>query len=252
MLQDTTVYDSSNLWDIINGAADLYLQYSFVDLHIARYSTPEGLEIKVELYRYNSNSNAFGIYSQERDTVYNFINIGVQGYLQKGVLNFISGSYYIKLTTHQSGRKAQDALLKVGKKVEAHLKQDRTWPNMLNRFPTKGKLRNTEQLVAKGFLGYSFLREAFVVSYKDRIPFRMFAIDAHTVEKALAICEEYAGTIPRDSVSRVSAGYYVLHDPRNGVLEIVAVRHFFCGVVDCRDKQTRERYLAELMTKLRD
>ncbi len=250
MTQEVTLYDSNNLWDIIDGAADLYLQYGFVDLHIARYSRVDGLEMKVELYRHNSNANAFGIYSRERDTVYNFINIGVQGYLQKGVLNFLSGVYYIKLSTHQVGKKAQEALLTVGTKVEAHLKQVKSWPEMLKLFPSNRKLSNTEQFVARNFLGFSFLSSAFVASYRDGVPFRMFIIDASTFEQASALCEEYVRAIPKDAVRKVSAGRYEIHDPRNGFVEIVVVKHFLCGVTDCRDKQTREKHLGELIAKL--
>ena len=109
--QDDPVYTANNLWDIIDGAADLFLEYSFIDLHIARYISTDSIEVKVELYRHASDVDAFGIYSQERDTGYHFIPLGIQGYIQQGVLNFLTGSYYIKLSTYRAGDKAQEALI---------------------------------------------------------------------------------------------------------------------------------------------
>ncbi len=250
MRREATRYDSNNLWDIIDGAADLYLQYGFVDLHIARYSRSDGLELKVELYRHSSGTNTFGIYSQERDTVYNFMNIGVQGYLQKGVLNFFAGVYYIKLSTHQVGKTAQEALLTIGRKVEEHLKQDKSWPETLTMFPPGGKLSNTEQFVAKNFLGFSFLSSAFVASYRDPVPFRMFIIDANTAERASAMCEEYVRAIPKDAIRKVVAGRYEIRDPRNGFVEIVVIKQFLCGVIDCQDKRIREKHLRKLTATL--
>src|SRR5512137_1524240 len=80
---EETVYTPNNLWDVIDGAADLFLEYNFVDLHIARYQQTADLEIKVELYRHKSSVDAFGIYSQERYPDYHFIDLGTQGYADK-------------------------------------------------------------------------------------------------------------------------------------------------------------------------
>ena len=133
--QDDPVYDANNLWDIIDGAADLYLEYAFIDLHIARYISTDSIEVKAEMYRHASSEDAFGMYSQERDTGYNFIQVGVQGYLQQGILNFLTGSYYIKLSTYQTGSKAQEAMLTIGRTLALHLKQSNTMPKFFQVFP---------------------------------------------------------------------------------------------------------------------
>jgi len=181
--QDDPVYDVNNLWDIIDGAADLYLEYNFIDLHIARYIRTDGIEVRVELYRHDSDADAFGMYSQERDTGYNFIQIGVQGYLQQGVLNFLTGSYYIKLSTYQKGSKAQEAMQTIGRALTTHLKQNNTMPKLFQVFPGEEKLSNTEQYVAHNFLGYSFLNSAYTVMYKDSSAFKIFVIESTTPEK---------------------------------------------------------------------
>jgi hypothetical protein len=54
LTQEETVYSPNNLFDVIDGAADLYLEYNFVDLHIGRYAK-DALEIKVELYKHGSS-----------------------------------------------------------------------------------------------------------------------------------------------------------------------------------------------------
>ena len=59
------VYTPENLWDFINGAADTYLAYGFVDLHVAEYKKGKNV-IKLEIYRHSDNTMAFGIYSTER------------------------------------------------------------------------------------------------------------------------------------------------------------------------------------------
>ena len=47
------VYTADNLWEVINGAAELYLAYDFQDLHQAIYSADNEREVRVELYRHS-------------------------------------------------------------------------------------------------------------------------------------------------------------------------------------------------------
>jgi len=242
---EKTVYNSENLWDAINGAAELFLLYDFVDLRTARYTRGDSIEVSVELYRHRSASDAFGIYSQERHPGYNFIQLGVQGYLQEGVLNFLSGVYYVKISTLEVGDAAQNALLMIGRKVEKHLGQESAWPEIIRRFPAAGRLPNTEQYVAKSFLGYSFLNGAYIVSYDDGALFRMFVIAAETQGHAKEMAEAYCNAVPKDSVKRLDGGRYELRDSHYGVVALAVTKGYLCGIVGS-SVGSREQYLRRL------
>ncbi len=88
------VYTPGNLWDLINGAAESYLSYDFVDLHLGDYEHASGTVIHAEVYRHSTPVNAYGIYTAERSPEYKFVEIGAQGYLEEGVLNFLAGQFY--------------------------------------------------------------------------------------------------------------------------------------------------------------
>jgi hypothetical protein len=248
--QDDPVYTSNNLWDIIDGAADLYLEYAFVDLHIARYINSDSLEVKAELYRHGSDADAFGMYSQERDSGYNFIQLGVQGYLQQGVLNFLTGSYYIKLSTYQTGSKAQDAMLMIGRKLVEQLRQNNSMPKHFMIFPGKGRLRNSEQYVARNYLGYSFLNAAYVVSYRESSPFKVFTIESATKDKAQEMIGAYLHAVPKDSVTTLGSNTYEIHDPHSGLIGLQLVDRYIFGVVNYADMKTRDQCLKELATTI--
>jgi hypothetical protein len=248
--QNDPVYQANNLWDIIDGAADLYLEYGFVDLHIARYLSTDSIEIKAELYRHASERDAFGMYSQERDTGYNFIPLGVQGYLQQGVLNFLAGSYYIKLSTYQTGNKGQDALLVIGKGLVNHLKQNNTMPSLFRVFPGEGKLSNTEQYVARNFLGYSCLNSVYTTLYNKRAPFKIFVIESTDPEKANAILAEYLNGITKENVTKRAADKYQIQDPHNGSIGLQIFKRYICGVINCPDREIQDRYLQEVTRAL--
>ena len=248
--QDDPVYNANNLWDIIDGAADLFLEYDFVDLHIARYISVDSIEVKVELYRHGSDVNAFGMYSQERDTEYNFIQLGVQGYLQQGVLNFLTGSYYIKLSTYQTGSKAQEAMLTIGRMLAGHLKQNNTMAKLFQVFPAEKKLANTEQYVARNFLGYSFLNSVYVAMYKDSSSFKIFVIESATPEKANAMLAEYLNAVPKEIVTRLTTDKYQIRDPHNGIIGLQVFDRYLCGIANCINPNTQDQYLKEVTANL--
>jgi hypothetical protein len=250
LAQDDPVYDANNLWDAIDGAADLYLEYAFSDLHIGRYINSDSLEIKVEIYRHNSEVDAFGIYSQERDPVYNFIQIGIQGYLQSGVLNFLTGPYYIKLSTYQTGEKAQQALQMIGQQLNAYLQQNNTPPKILQYFPQKRKQQNTEQYIARNFLGYNFLSNVYTASYLDGISFKIFILEAKSEDDAKATLAKYLNIISKEGIKRIDPDRYLIHDPHNGIIELQTSQKYIFGILNCSVAETRDRYIKEVAANL--
>ena len=93
-------YIPGNLYEYINGAAEIYLAYDFKELIVGQYETEktdDEASLGVEIYDMGSEKNSFGIYSAERFSESLFIPMGNQGYLEEGTLNYIVGKYYIKL-----------------------------------------------------------------------------------------------------------------------------------------------------------
>ncbi len=244
------VYDSNNLWNIIDGAADQFLEYSFVDLHIARYTNSAGIDIKVELYRHSSILNAFGMYSQEKYADYHFLKIGTQGYIDQGILNFLDGVYYIKLSTIQTGGVVQNALQFIAGKVADNLKQENVLSKILQVFPGQGKILNSEQYVAQNFLGYSFLKSAFTSSYKNITSFKMFIIENENNESSRSMLDKLIQSMPKENIIKVGNNNYELNDPNNGLISLVLLDKFIYGTIDCNDKTTRENLLKDLASGL--
>ncbi|MCX6142709.1 MAG: hypothetical protein NTZ35_05765 [Ignavibacteriales bacterium] len=249
LAQEETVYNPNNLFDVIDGAADLYLEYDFVDLHIGRYAKDE-LEIKVEIYKHGSSVDAFGIFSQERFADYHFIDLGVQGYLEKGALNFLSGVYYIKISTIQEGSGAQDAMLLIARAVEKHLQQNKAWPKMLAAFPVEKKKAYSEQYVAKSFLGYSPLNCVFVASYDEGSSFKAYVIKFATPQDALKTLASFENALPANANRKEIGGKQEIQDPNNGLIELVQKGNYIFGVVSTEVGRNHDTFLNELEKKL--
>ena len=80
------------LFEYINGGADLYLTYDFQELKVAEYSNEKKASVTIEVYRHKTPTHAFGIYSQERLSDANFLDIGSQGYIEDKCSEFFGRS----------------------------------------------------------------------------------------------------------------------------------------------------------------
>lgn len=249
--QENEVYDSNNLWDIIDGAADLFLEYSFVDLHIARYINEDSIEVKVEIYRHNNPLNAFGIYSQERNPEYQFIHVGTQGYIEENVLNFLDGVFYIKLSTYERERTGREALLLIAKKLDESLKQENSFPQILSCFPQESKLLNTEKYTARNFLGYSFLNSATTALYKEGIIFTIFIINIKTSEEADSTLKKFIDVQDDKNISRFEENAYKLEDRNNGIIDVAVEKNFIYGLINCTDQNKSKKFMQETELKLK-
>jgi hypothetical protein len=242
------VYTPSDLWDMIDGAADTYLSYNFIDLHLAEYNNDAGINIRVELYRHSTFNNSFGIYTAERNPDYHFIKIGSEGYLEEGVLNFLCGYYYIKITTGSQGEDAQNSLVEIAGSIEKHLGQENNWPDIFQVFPPDPK-PYSERYIAENFLGFEFLNSVFVADY-SRVgeDFQVFIIRTDNPENVREMLGKYLEFAKQDD--KVSDGIFKIHDPYNGDIDVILKGNTLGGIVNCNNESTLQEYIGLLMGKL--
>lgn len=159
------VYTPDNLWDYINGGADSYNALGFSDLHIADYKKGNN-NIKLEIYHHASENLAFGIYAMERAPSYDFFELGVQGYREKGLIHFLKGEYYVKLTTYSEKKRIVSAMEELANKTAAMLDGSDEFPAVLGLFPEEGKQQYSEMYIADNVMGHEFLENAFRADYQ--------------------------------------------------------------------------------------
>ncbi len=187
---DVVSYRPDNLFEYIDGAAELYLMYDFNGLNLQQYKDKNGNTITVEIYDQQTVNNSFGIYSQERPYECEYIDIGTQATYMEGYLNFYQGRYYVKISGYNLGIKDREHLTSTGKKVSGALGEETLPPAMFKIFPEKTKVKNREEYIPKDFLGYSFFTKAFTAEYQDTgsTTYKLFIIetaDRSALEKAL-------------------------------------------------------------------
>jgi hypothetical protein len=247
---DETVYTPQNLWELIDGAADIYLAYDFQDLHIGEYTGDKDEMIRVELYRHGSPENTFGIYSAERMPDYHFINVGVEGYTSFGSLNFFTGNYYVKIIWSGTGESDDEILVELAEKIEKKLNQENNWPDILSYFPEMNKLPKSEGYSNENFLGYSYLHSAFTTGYEiNDKEFKLFIIKLNDSTEVKITIEKYFKTI-HFNASGNTMNEYIVTDPYNGKIGMGIKDNFLFGVYNLDDEQLIASYLDQLRNSI--
>ena len=155
-------YKPDNLYQYIDGGADVYLLYDF-QLLIHQELKHGAAELTADIYEMRTTEDAFGIYAAERSPSYKFATIGIEGYRSKGILNFVQDRYYIKLTG--SGNNADVALGQLATTVSQRIGGVRLLPALLRRLPQAGLVTRSQQYIRKDPLGHAFLAPAYAASY---------------------------------------------------------------------------------------
>ena len=241
--EEIQTFIPKTLYEYINGAADLYLMYDFEELKVAEYQNDKKASVTVDAYRHKNPIFAFGIYSQERHPKANYINVGVQGYIENNVLNFLAGPYYVKISSYNTGAEDQEILLAFAKKVAENLGENGNLPSILTSFPLDGKVKNSEKFIAKNFLGYSFLYSAFTADYEiQEGKFKLFVIEATDQNECKTMIEKYLQSLksPRKDVVE---DRYIFSDPHHGEIELRWHGAYLWGILSLNNPDHRSKYL---------
>lgn len=209
------VYTPENLWDFINGAADTYLALGFLDLHVAEYK--KGKEtIKVEIYRHQSPVLAFGIYASERSPSFRFMNLGSQGYIADGAINFFKGDYYVKIRTYSNKSKTLHSEESLASRIALMLSGNAEMPAELSLFPDEGKKQNAETYINESVLGHQFLNKAFKAEYESGADqFSVYLIKCSTPAESFNTAKAYLTKAGID-IDYSETGKFAFSDGYNG------------------------------------
>ena len=237
------IFSRANLYDYINGGADLYLKYDFQELKVAEYQNDRKASVTIEVYRHKTPVHAFGIYSQERLSNANYLEVGAQGYSEKGVLNFLAADCYVKMSSVDVGPEDREVLLAFAKKIVENWERKGSLPSVLSSFPREGEKKNSEKFIAREFLGYAFFHSAFTADYElSGRKFKLFVIEGIDQKECRNMIQEYlkhTGNLQ----TKVEEGRYQLKDPYHGGMDFYWKGNYIWGALDLDDETLRSKVL---------
>ena len=242
------VYGPDKLWDFINGAADTYLAYGFVNLHVIEYKKGK-IVIKLEIYRLSDNIMAFGIYSTERSPSFRFMNLGAQGYIADGAINFFKGNYYVKIRTYSKIEKVLQSAESLALKVSNMLEGDSKMPAVLSQFPETGKKINEETYINESVLGHKFLNKAYKGAYQiGSDNFSIYIMQNSNSEEVKNTVNAYITSTGMDPIES-ETGRYMIKDGYNGTIFLAWKDNLIVIIAGLSKDQTEDadRYASEIL-----
>jgi hypothetical protein len=250
---DPQIYEPDNLWEYIDGAAEVYLSYDFQKLATQSYDRDEKQSLTIDIYVHSNANNAFGIYSQEKPARSHFLPIGTQGYHEKGILNFFQGRYYVKLIGFHLGDGERSLIVDMAAKIAKRLNEKARFPKPLACFPERGKIENSERYIAMGFLGHGFLRSAFVADYEiEGEKKQLFIIEAADARKAETMLSEYLAYAGEKSIDAIDDEIYRFQDPQyssSGTMNLMRKGKYIWGLFG-DDSSISDFYIGEIKDNL--
>jgi hypothetical protein len=126
-------YTTDNLFEYIDGGAELYLSYGLSSV-LARNYTREGEpDITVDLFDMGSSENAFGVFSHSRETIDSSFGQGSQ--YTKGLLLFWKDRFYVSILASPETKASKAAVFALARSIEAQIENEGPLPGILEYLP---------------------------------------------------------------------------------------------------------------------
>ena len=118
--EDPKTYNDQTLYEYIDGAADLYIEFGF-QLLITRELYWQDHSIMIEMYRMSDSTSSWGIFSSFKNPQSENLEDFKFAYSTPYSLSFVAGNYYVAIQSGESSEEIQSMMRKVGKSINSKM-----------------------------------------------------------------------------------------------------------------------------------
>lgn len=130
---DDRIYTSENLFEYIDGGAELYLSYGLSAVYSRKYVLAGEPDITLDLFDMTSSENAFGVFSHSRETIDSTFGQGSQ--YTRGLLLFWKDRYYVSILSSPETDSSRTATFELARRIEAAIPRTGSLPDILEFLP---------------------------------------------------------------------------------------------------------------------
>jgi len=221
-------FEGEGLFDFINGAAEPFYAYGFVRVATADYQNEDGQFLTVEIYEMDSSANAFGIYSFNRPSPGEKVEIGTRGVMAESILYCWKDRYYIKVHTFPDSQPARDAVKAFAKIIAKNIKEEGAPPALLKLLPCEGLIPGSEKFLheKKVLDNIYFLSQENVLKLSEKTnmvladykieegKITLFIVEYPDTKECKLASLSYAKFLDTPAAARLKAGYWMLTSDR--------------------------------------
>jgi len=161
-------HDTRNLYEYINGAAEFFIAYGFVELTGANYAPISGGKdaVTIDIYDMGGKLNAFGMFQSRRNDQASVLNFGAVSIGSDDYLAFQKDRFYVEIQGYIINKKEQAAIETMAAVAATYLPGDNSLPEELSYLPEKGRIAGSERYIRGGILGHAFLDRGLTGDYQ--------------------------------------------------------------------------------------
>ena len=131
-------YEGTDLYLLIDGGADLFLEYGFVRVLSAEYTAPPDASVATELYEMESPAAAYGIFTSFTTGTGSPVSVAQDAILGEGYCIFWKGVHVGMLTGIGAEAPSDQMLVHLARAVAAEFPEAGSPPDLCNRLQAGG------------------------------------------------------------------------------------------------------------------
>lgn len=160
-----TAYAPDDLFEYINGNADLYLAYDFVELVTVEFLNGEQ-SLVIDIYNMGSPLNAFGIYSTYRSPDSHYAPLGTEAMVSDYYIRFLQDRFVVDLNLNDATPELQKLAQQAAGEISQRIGGAKEFPDIVNWLPTENLVDKSPKYISEGLLGYRFLPRGLEGQYQ--------------------------------------------------------------------------------------
>ncbi len=167
MSGDPGLYEGDMLFQLINGGADLYLEYGFGIVISANYSDNVPNTIQAEIYEMQDSPSAYGIFSVSRMTSQWSDHSNALWAEENDYISFWKGHYFVTVSYSSGKNFDRGVLTEFCEKISSKIQEQNVFPVLVDNFrdlSTNGKPVYLKGNIALSNFYYFDYRNIFEVS----------------------------------------------------------------------------------------
>ena len=154
-------YTKSNLYDYIDGGAELYISYNFQSLLAVRYKGQGEDEIVIDIFDMGNSANAFGVFSHGRESEDGLVGQGSE--YNSGLLTFWKDRYYVSIMAYPETEQKKQTVLDLGRRLAGAVPTEGALPPVLALLPQANLIPES----VRYFHHYIWLNSHFFISNEN-------------------------------------------------------------------------------------
>ena len=231
-------FTADNLFERINGRAELYLSYDVVSLTTATFErgTDIGDFIEISVYDMGNLTNAFGIFSVERPPGETPLDLVRISYRSDSSCYIWKGKYYVAVVASDNTAELRRMSLEMARKVTLPLTDSGEPIWGLTAFPSDALIPDSLKYFKVDAMGLDFMKDVYTVKYRGEqeeitafISKKDSSQEANsTVKHYIQYCENYGGGSKR--ITKYGTDLFLCD--MNGTFDIIFSEGcFVCGIL---------------------